>query len=202
MDAVIVEQLRPVDARAVPVDQRRVAISVHAVGDHSIVRLLPAPWHLDVHENHDAPVRERLHHRVELLRGEGAVIADVDNDRIAQRLRVSSLLQDVQRRLCLPPDRSIDVRAGNGGGERLRRAHHDRIADHGNGNVRGVPVDLRRTVSRPSRRRSRWHRDHRTLIGGRADRDSRRCATERLPARRRDDADRLHRKVLGRRRRL
>jgi len=202
MNAVVVEQLWPVYARAVPVDQRRVAIPVHAIGDHSIVRLLPAPWHLDVHENHDAPVRERLHHRVELLRGKGPVIADVDNDRIAQRLRVSSLLQNVQRRLCLPPDRSIDIRAGNGGAKRLRGAHHHRIADHGNGNVRGVPVDLRRTVGRPSRRRSRWNGDRRALIGGRADRYGSRRATERLPARRRDDADRLHRKVLGRGRRL
>ena len=83
MDAVIVEQLRPVDARAVPVDQCRIAVPVHTVGDHSIVRLLPAPRDLDIDENDDASVRQRLHHGVKLLRGEGAVIADVDNDRIA-----------------------------------------------------------------------------------------------------------------------
>jgi hypothetical protein len=128
MNAVVLEQLRPVGARAVPVDQRRVGIPLHTAGDHFIVRLLPAPGHLNVNENDDAPVRQRLHHGVELIRSECAVVADVNYHRVAQRLRASSLLQDVKGRLCLTPDRRVDVGARDGGGEGRRGAHHHRIA--------------------------------------------------------------------------
>ena len=175
MNAVVLEQLGPVGARAVPVDQRRIAVTVHTVGDYLVVRFLPAPWHLDVNENDDAPVRQRLHHGVELIRSERTVIADVNDDGVAQRLRASSLLQDVQRRLRLAPDRGVDVGAGDSGGEGRRRPNHHRIAEHRHCNVGRDSINLRRTVARSSRH-----------------------ATLHLRPRRRDYPHRFHRKVLWR----
>jgi hypothetical protein len=201
MNAIVVEQLRPVDARAVPVDQRGIAVPMHAVGDHLVVRLLPAPRHLHVHENNDAPVRQRLHHRVELIRGERAVVADVDDDGVAQRLRASSLLQDVQRRLCLATDRGVDIGGGDSGGEDRRGPNHHRIAEHRHSDVRRDPINLRRTVARSPRRGTRWHGNDCTGIRRRTDqhrRISRRHATLPLRDGRRHYAHRLNRKVLRR----
>lgn len=198
MNAVVLEQLRPVGARAVPVDQRRIAITVHTIGDHLVVRFLPAPRHLDVYENDDAPVRQRLHHGVELIRRERTVIADVNDDGVAQRLRASSLLQDIQRRLRLAPDRCVDVGAGDSGGEGRRGSNHHRIAEHRHSNVRRDPINLRRTVARPSGRVARWHRNYRALIGRCTHPHGGRHATLHLRPRRRDYPHRFHRKVLWR----
>ena len=205
MNAVVLEQLGPVGARAVPVDQRRIAVTVHTVGDYLVVRFLPAPWHLDVNENDDAPVRQRLHHGVELIRSERTVIADVNDDGVAQRLRASSLLQDVQRRLRLAPDRGVDVGAGDSGGEGRRRPNHHRIAEHRHCNVGRDSINLRRTVARSSRRGTRWHGNDCTGIRRRTDqrrRINRSHVTLALRAGRRHYAHRLNRKVLGRCRRL
>jgi hypothetical protein len=83
MNPVVLQELRPVNADAVPVDQGRVGISVDAGRDYLIIWLLPTPWDLDVNENDDAPVRQIFHHGVELLSRERAVVADMNYNCIA-----------------------------------------------------------------------------------------------------------------------
>jgi hypothetical protein len=83
MNPIILEEFWPVDGGTVPVDQRRVSIPADAGRNHLVIWLLPTPWDLDINEDDDTPVRQVLHHGVELLRRKCPVIADMHYDRIA-----------------------------------------------------------------------------------------------------------------------
>jgi hypothetical protein len=152
MNPIILEELRPVDGGTVPVDQRRVSIPADAGRNHLVIRLLPRPWDLDVHENDDAPVSQGLHHGVELLRRECAVVTDMNYDRIAQRLRASSLLQDGQGGLRLAADCGINIGAWYGGGEISRCPHHHRVTEDSYADVWRNAIHSRVDVARPARR--------------------------------------------------
>src|SRR5918911_481169 len=73
MVSIVHEEFRVVDARSVPVNEHRVRVAPHPVGQHVVVRLLPGAWDLDVYEYNPVHALEYPHYLVELLRVEGTV---------------------------------------------------------------------------------------------------------------------------------
>jgi hypothetical protein len=77
---------------------------------------------------------EHLHHLVELLRGEGAVAAEVDYHDVAELARVAAVAKDVDGRGDLHPDLRVhNGKVVDSPAELLGAAEHHRVADGADG---------------------------------------------------------------------
>jgi len=131
VDPVYPENLRPIGARRAPVNQHGVRVPLHPLGQHGVVRALPGTGNLDIHEHNPAHTFEHLHDLVELLGGEGSVVAEVDDHDRAEPARCSMPPQDVDRSRDLAANRRVNFNAGDGVLELTGCAEHHRVADGG-----------------------------------------------------------------------
>src|SRR5215212_8046149 len=95
VNSVVPEQVRPANARGVPVDEHGIWVPSHPVGQHRVVRLFPEAWNLYVYKHDLAHAREHPHHLVELLTREGAVRTEVDDHDLAELVGSAALSQDI-----------------------------------------------------------------------------------------------------------
>src|SRR5215210_2969069 len=132
--AVSVEVFRVVYARRVPVDQYGVLVPLDALGDHLVVRILPGAGNPHVDEDDLIHAGENAHDLVELLPGEGAIVAEMNYHQTPELPRRAAGLEDVYGIVDLQPDFGIDdpetsyvlLKTRNG-------AEHHRIADGADG---------------------------------------------------------------------
>src|SRR5919202_3900482 len=128
VDPIFHEEIGPADARSVPIDKYGVRVLLYLVGQHVVIRLLPGARGLHVHKHHLAHIREHPHHLVELLGGEGAIGADMDDYDVAERTSGMAALQDGDRICSLKTHIRLDGRVIEGSVELPGGANHHRVA--------------------------------------------------------------------------
>src|SRR3712207_5736505 len=109
-------------------------VALHTFSDDLVIRLFPYARNLHVHEDYPGYALEHLHHLVELLRGEGAVAAEVDHHDVAELARVAAVAQDVDGGGDLHPDLRVHgCKVVDGPAEALGPAEHHRVSDGADG---------------------------------------------------------------------
>src|SRR3712207_13068 len=109
-------------------------VALHTFSDDLVIRLFPDSRNLHVHEDYPGYAFEHLHHLVELLRGEGAVAAEVDYHDVAELARVAAVAQDVDGGGDLHPDLRVHhCKVVDGPAELLGPAEHHRVPDGADG---------------------------------------------------------------------
>jgi len=128
VDPINPEKLRPIATRHVPVNQHGVRVSLHPSASTVLFGFSQGRGTLTFNEHNPAHTREHLHDLVELLGGEGSIVAEVNDHDGAEPARCSMCPQDVDRSRDLAANRRVNSNAWDGLLELTGGAEHHRVA--------------------------------------------------------------------------